>query len=185
MYKHILRFSMSGLMVLTLSVGASAQGAFTLGGSLQGMPDSVRVVLVDIEDPNGKRAVIAESMASGDSFELSGDVKSPRMCNLAFQRRSKKNGEYRTVFSTRLIADPARMTLSSELPYDSLRKVRGIERFMKVSGSKANDEFAEYIAQVSPAELREQEASYLSAHKYFESNDDKDTMAVYDALFSR
>lgn len=161
---------------------ASAQGAFSLSGSLKGMPDSVKVVLVDVEDPNGGRTILAETMATGDTFQLSGDVSSPRMCNLAFQRFSPKRGEYATVFSTRFMADPASIILSAELPFDSLRKVRDIERHIRVSGSKANDEFAEYIAQVSPAELAAQEAAYRSASKYFETNDNKDTMAVYDKI---
>lgn len=182
MYQSIIKFSMSGLLALTFSAGTSAQGAFSLSGSLKGIPDSVKVVLVDVEDPNGERTVLAETMATGDSFRLSGDVSSPRMCNLAFQRFSPKRGEYATVFSTRFMADPASITLSAELPFDSLRKVRDIERHIRVSGSKANDEFAEYIAQVSPAELAAQEAAYRSASKYFETNDNKDTMAVYDKV---
>lgn len=182
MYNNSIRFAMSGLLALTLSVGASAQKAFTLSGSLQGMPDSVKVVLVDVEDPNGERPVLAESMATGDSFALQGTVKSPRMCSLAFQRYSAKAGEYRTVFSSRLMADGCPMTLSSELPYDSLRNIRAIERHLLVKGSPVHDEFAEYITKVSPAEQRERDASYLSASKWFETNNNSDTMAVYNAL---
>lgn len=180
--KSNFRLSLSGLFVaLTLSVGTSAAaGGFTLRGTFAGMPDSLKVVLVDVEDPNGERPVLGEGMTSGGSFVINGEVKSPRMCNLAFQRYSAKAGKYRTSFSSRLMADAATMELSSALPYDSLRNVRDIERHIKVAGTKVHDEFAEYIAQVSQAEQNEREASYLSAHKYFESNDNPDTMAIYD-----
>lgn len=176
---------MSGLMALTLSVGAYADGAFSLSGSIKGLPDSLKVVITDIEDPNGKRPVLAEAMTASGSFLLNGDIKSPRMCSLSFKRYSAKAGEYRTVFSSRLMADACPMSLSSGLAYDSLRNVRTVERHLQVKGSEIHDQFAEYIARISDAEEREREASYQSAHKYFETNDNPDTMAVYDAAKKR
>ncbi|MDE6824608.1 MAG: DUF4369 domain-containing protein [Duncaniella sp.] len=80
MFKHLVSLSMSGLMALTLTVSSKAASEFSLKGSLAGMPDSVRVVLVDIEDPNGKREIIAEAMPKGGDFELKGNLKSTRMC---------------------------------------------------------------------------------------------------------
>ena len=170
--------SLSGLMALTLSIGAQGATGFSLSGSLQGMPDSVKVVLFNIEDPNGDVKKVAETMASGGSFNLAGDVKSPAMCKLAFQRFSPKRGEYLTVFSTRVMADNAPMTFSTPLSFDSLANVRPIETVVNIKGSKAADEFAEYIAQVSPAERRESDASYLSAQKYFDSNGNEDTVCL-------
>lgn len=172
---------MSGLMALTLTVSSKAASEFSLKGSLAGMPDSVRVVLVDIEDPNGKREIIAEAMPKGGEFELKGNLKSPRMCELAFQRYSPQREGYLTSISTRVMPEPGEMTFSTDLTFDSLRKSRGTEGLVKITGSKAHDEFCEYFAQVYPAEKKESDASYLSAKKYFDTNDNKDTMAVYNA----
>ncbi len=182
MNMNLIKMSLSGLMALTLSIGAQGATGFSLSGSLQGMPDSVKVVLFNIEDPNGDVKKVAETMASGGSFNLAGDVKSPAMCKLAFQRFSPKRGEYLTVFSTRVMADNAPMTFSTPLSFDSLANVRPIETVVNIKGSKAADEFAEYIAQVSPAERRESDASYLSAQKYFDSNGNEDTVAKYDVF---
>ena len=82
------------------------------------MPDSVRVVLVDIEDPNGKREIIAEAMPKGGDFELKGNLKSPRMCELAFQRYSPQREGYLTSISTRVMPEPGEMTFSTELTFD-------------------------------------------------------------------
>ncbi|MBD5301098.1 MAG: AhpC/TSA family protein [Bacteroides sp.] len=181
MFKHLVSLSMSGLMALTLTVSSKAASEFSLKGSLAGMPDSVRVVLVDVEDPNGKREIIAEAMPKGGDFELKGNLKSPRMCELAFQRYSPQREGYLTSISTRVMPEPGEMTFSTELTFDSLRKSRGTEGLVKITGSKAHDEFCEYFAQVYPAEKKESDASYLSAKKYFATNDNKDTMAVYNA----
>lgn len=182
MNMNLIKMSLSGLMALTLSIGAQGATGFSLSGSLQGMPDSVKVVLFNVEDPNGDVKKVAETMASGGSFNLAGDVKSPAMCKLAFQRFSPKRGEYLTVFSTRVMADNAPMTFSSPVSFDSLANVRPVETVVNIKGSKAADEFAEYIAQISPAERRESDASYLSAQKYFDSNGNEDTVAKYDVF---
>lgn len=169
-------------MTLSLTVQEANASDFTLKGSIAGVPDSVRVVLVDIEDPNGKRQVIAESPVDGNDFELTGELASPRMCELVFQRYSPKRGDYVRTIVSRMMPEPTSMTLSSEVTFDSLRNSRATEGLLKISGSGAHDEFMEYFAEVSPAERKESDASYLSACKFFETNDNPDTMAVYNAL---
>ena len=181
MLKHFFSLSLTGLIALSMTVPSKAASEFSLKGSLAGLPDSTRVALIDVEDPNGKRQVIAETMITGTDFELEGDLKSPRMCELAFQRYSPKREGYVTILSTRVMPEPAEMTFSTELTFDSLCNSRGVDGLVKVTGSKAHDEFCEYFAQVYPAERKESDASYLSAKKYFETNDNKDTMAVYNA----
>ena len=182
MNKHIISLSVSGLMALSPIVTSAATAGFTLKGDLAGMPDSVKVTLVDIEDPNDKQVLIAETFATGNSFQLSGELNSPRMCKLAFQRYSPKQDRYVNIFSTRVMPEPGAMTFSTALTFDSLRNSRDIEKLVQLSGSKAHDEFSEYIADVGSAERKESDASYLSAVKYFASNDNPDTMAVYNAL---
>lgn len=185
MNMNLIKMSLSGLMALTLSIGAQAAPGFSLRGTIKGMPDSVRVVLFDIEDPNGDVRKVAETMATADGFELSGELKSPAMCKLSFQRFNHKVGDYTSVFSTRVMADNAPMTFSTTLSLDSLRNINVPEEAIRIEGTKVADEFAEYISQLTPAEQRERDATYLSARMYFDSNGNEDTVAKYDVLKNR
>lgn len=182
MQLNLLKTSLSGLMALTLSASLSAQTNFSLKGSIPGMPDSLRVVLTDVEDPNGDFRTVATSFVSNGAFELKGDLKAPAMCNLYVQRYVPSRDEYATSFSTRVMAEPGAMTLTSALPLDSLLKVRDTERHVKVDGSRSHAQFDRYIEALMDTELKEKAASYLSAEKYFSSHGNEDTVAKYDAI---
>lgn len=174
--------SLSGLMALTLSASLSAQTNFRLKGSISGMPDSLRVVLTDVEDPNGDFRTVATSFVSNGAFELNGDLKAPAMCTLYVQRYVPSRDEYATSFSTRVMAEPGAMMLSTEVPFDSLRNKRDVERHVRIDGSRSHSQFDSYLKTLMDLELKEKEAGYLSAKKYFASNGNEDTIVKYDAI---
>lgn len=169
-------------MALTLSASLSAQTNFSLKGSIPGIADSLKVVLNDIEDPNGDVRNVATAFVSDGAFVLTGDLKAPTMCNLSVRRYIPDRDEYMPVFSTRVMAEPGAMTLTSALPFDSLLKVRDTERHVKVDGSRSHAQFDRYIEALMDTELKEKAASYLSAEKYFASHANEDTVIKYDAI---
>lgn len=172
----------SGTFVALFAVQAFAQAPFSLSGKIEGMPDSLRITLVDVEDPNGKTVELAQTNTGNGRFELSGEVKSPRMCKLFFQRYSPEQDRYGNMMSVRMMIDPSRLSVTAPVTFDSLMNTRVVESVMKVSGSKVADEYAEYVAAVNSAERKMDYASYMNAAKYFESNDDRDTVRKYTAL---
>lgn len=182
MQLNLLKTSLSGLMALTLSATLSAQTNFSLKGSIPGMADSLRVVLTDVEDPNSEYRTVGSAVVSNGAFELKGDLKAPTMCTLYVQRYVPSRDEYATSFSTRVMAEPGAMTLSTEVPFDSLPEMRDRERHIKISGSRSHSQFDSYIAALMDTELKEKAASYLSASKYFASNGNEDTIVKYDAI---
>ncbi len=182
MQLNLLKTSLSGLMALTLSASLSAQTNFSLKGSIPGMPDSLRVVLTDVEDPNGDVRTVGSALVRNGGFEITGELKAPAVCRLSVQRYVPSQQEFRTAFSARVMAEPGTMSLTCALPFDSLREARDIERHISITGSRSHSQFDSYIAALMDTELKEKAASYLSASKYFASNGNEDTIAKYDAI---
>lgn len=177
-----MKLGLSGLLALTMTLPTYAQGKFTLSGNIKGLPDSVKLVLADIEDPNGDVRNLASVNPSNGKFELAGEVKSPTMCKLYFQRFSPKREEYVPLMSVRMMIDPSLLTINTPLDFDSLLNVRDIEMAMKVGGSKTADEYAEYMSAVNDTERKMKDAGYLSAEKYFDTHADPDTVKKYNAI---
>lgn len=174
--------SLSGLMALTLSASLSAQTNFSLKGSIPGMPDSLRVVLTDVEDPNGDVRTVGSALVRNGGFEITGELKAPAVCRLSVQRYVPSQQEFRTAFSARVMAEPGTMSLTCALPFDSLREARDIERHISIDGSRSHSQFDRYIEALMDTELKEKAASYLSAEKYFASHANEDTVIKYDAI---
>lgn len=183
MYKSIIKSPLSWLMAMTVSFQAcTAPTEFTISGHIDGMPDSIKVTLLDIEDPNGEFKVIADTLVANGSFTLKGSVKSPVMCQLSFSRYNPGKDRYGRLISTRMMAENADIQVSSTIGFDSLVNVRSCEPFFKIEGSKANRELCEYLDFIHDAEMDERDKSYLSAAKYFETNDNPDSMVIYNAM---
>lgn len=177
-----LKISLAGLFTLA-ALTVSAQGGFVVKGSLAAVPDSARVVLVDVEDPNENFEELAVGPVSGGVFELKGSVKGPRMCSLRFQRPDRKmEAGYRTSFSVPLIVENCEINVASTVPYDTLVS-RGSKRGeLTVTGGEAQRQYDEYARYVAEARKKSEDIGYLGAKKYFDSNADEDTVAKYDAL---
>ena len=176
---------MKNYRMLTLTLGAVcalsavAEGGFTLSGTLPGVNDSVKVVLVNAERDKAQK--IAEVVTTDGTFTLADSVKMPTLCKLNIQTRSK-NGEFRTRTSPRLMVENTDMKVSFLASLDSMSNSYVSETLIGVEGSKAQSQFKEYLDACLSAERKADNASYMSAKKYFESNADKDTMMKYNVL---
>ncbi|TGY77000.1 TlpA disulfide reductase family protein [Lepagella muris] len=174
MIKNIM---LAGGLAMLMCLPTSAQGKFSLTGNVKGMPDSVRVVLMDVEDPNGEYVELAKTNPKGGAFTLSGDIKSPRMGSLLFQVYNKKDESYRTRVSTPVMLDASALTLECMCDFDSIYG----KRDFKVSGSDIMRQFNEYLSAIEEKERQNDSVSYLSARKYFDTNANPDTVRKYNA----
>ena len=176
---------MKNYRMLTLTLGAVcvlsavAGGGFTLSGTLPGVNDSVKVVLVNAERDKAQK--IAEVVTTDGTFTLADSVKMPTLCKLNIQTRGK-NGEFRTRTSPRLMVENTDMKVSFLASLDSMSNSYVSETLIGVEGSKAQSQFKEYLDACLSAERKADNASYMSAKKYFESNDNRDTVMKYTAL---
>lgn len=155
---------------------------FTLKGMLEGLPDSIKVTISDIEDPNGKTVKLAETMTANGTFELNGSTTSPRMCELNFSRYNEKQQQFQRFLTVPMMVENAIYTFKSPLNLDSLLNMRYPSYMIQVTGAQAQEQFNNYREYTRDAYTAAQDASYLNASKYFESNDNRDTMIKYGAL---
>ncbi|MDE6204645.1 MAG: AhpC/TSA family protein [Duncaniella sp.] len=161
------------------AVSAIAADRFTIKGVVPGVSDSTKIVLIKAEQE--KKEKIAEVFTTDGSFVIDGSVKMPSLCELAVMRRNKR-GDFGTATSPRIMVENSDINVRFTQPLDSLVSSYTPERLMEVNGSEAHREFVEYIAKCGDAELKSKLAGYRHAEKYFETNDNPDTMAVYKAL---
>lgn len=175
------KYSFIGLLTMAVSAPAAGQDGFTVTGSIEAIPDSIKVVLSDVEDPNGDVVKLAEAFTSAGAFSLKGSVKTPKMCRLSFRRKNTQ-GDYRNIFSVPLMVENTALALSSPVGFDSLLNVTLPEHIMDISGGKAQEEFRDYVRASADAQLKAKKMSYLEAKKYFDSNADEDTVAKYSRL---
>ena len=113
--------------VLTFAGAAetAAQESFTITGSFSQLPDSMRVVLNNVEGQESKK--IAETMLTGGKFTLTGSVKSPTMCELHIQQYKKKRQGYGDVFDEiRMMMENTAYSVASDQNREALRKVRNM-----------------------------------------------------------
>lgn len=176
------KLALSGLMTLAVCIPSVAQSPFSLSGKIDGMPDSIRIKLIDVEDPNENFVELAQTNPKGGAFELKGEMKAPTMCKLFFQKYNPDQDQYRAVMSIRMMIDPSKLTMAAPFDFDSLLNMRDREEVMTVSGSKIADQYLEYREFIKDAERKRDNAANLSASKYFESNDNPDTTRKYNAI---
>ena len=92
---NLLKTILAGCVASCGMFPAMAQTGFTLKGTIEGLPDSVKVALVttDIgERGNGK--LLCETVVADQSFELRGEVQSPQLCKLQFRRLNPKTKRF-------------------------------------------------------------------------------------------
>lgn len=166
-------------------VPAAAQSVqeLIIKGKISGLPDSLKVTLVNQEVEEGKKE--CEGFTAGGAFALRGRVDYPVFCKLNILRYNAKVKRYVTVVSVPLMAENTAMTLTSSVPFDSLAKADYSfkqEKLLRLSGGKALEEWDAYRKEVYELDKNATLAGYKAANKYFETMDNPDSMRVYDAL---
>lgn len=169
-----------GLFMCASSLMAQSEQGFTIKGSLQGLPDSLKVKLVDIESGEQNR-IIAESDINNGNFMLKGSVPNVRLCELMFYKNNNTGYSHATI-KVRMMVENTPMTVSSDVTYDSIVNAdysQKQEMLLKVKGGKASAEFDDYKKELNSIELTAKKVGYKAASKYFETSDNPDTMKIY------
>lgn len=101
-----------GLLMCASSIMAQSGQKFIIKGSLQGLPDSLKVKLIDTENDEQNKT-IAESDISNGCFILEGSVPNTRLCELIFTRKGKQSGYDISTIRVRIPVENAPITISS------------------------------------------------------------------------
>lgn len=182
--KSILKYSFAAAAMLTIAESASAKGTFTLKGNIEELPDSMKVYVLEVGDPNDRNATFAKESPKGGTFALTGEILRPGMAKLAFAAYNTETEDDRIVFSVPFFIEATDYTVSTPMNYADVRKAvrSGDESAVTVKGGKAQDEYLQYCAEIKDVKERAEQAAFKSASKYFETNNNKDTMRKYDAI---
>lgn len=169
----------AALVIGSVSPALGAGDRFTISGVVPGVNDSTRIVLMNVERDEAVK--IAETVTTDGSFTLSESVKMPSLCKLSIMTKNNK-GRYMTLTSPRMMVENVDMKIEFPHSLDSMSHSYAPETLIKVNGSEAARQFAEYLDRCSAAEVKSNRAGYKQAEKWFETNDDRDTMAKYKSL---
>lgn len=182
--KSIFKYSFAAAAFMAFAGPVSAKGTFTFRGHIEGLPDSMRVYVMEEGDPNGKNATFAEGAPKDGTFSLTGEILRPGMAKLAFMAYDPEYETYRSTLSIPFFIEGADYTVSTTMNYADMRKAyrSGDESAVAIKGGKAHDEYMQYCAEIKEVKERADQAAYKSASKYFETSANKDTMRKYDAI---
>lgn len=178
--KTIASLSISAALVIgSVSSALAAGDRFSISGVVPGVNDSTRIVLMNIE--RDEPVKIAEAVTTDGAFTLSECVKMPSLCKLSIMTK-RKDGLFHSRTAPRMMVDNAVMKIEFLQPLDSMANSYAPESLIKVEGSEAGRQFAEYLDRCLDAEVKSKLAGYNSANKWFETKNDRDTMAKYKAI---
>lgn len=177
--KKIASLSISAALVIGSVSLALAGDRFTISGVISGISDSTKVVLFNAEREQAEK--ITEVFTTDGSFTLTDTVKMPTLCKLSVMTKGR-DGRFFPRTSPRMMVENTDLKVVFTQSLDSLANSYAPESLMKVEGGVANSQFAEYLAACSEAEVKAKRAGYKSAEKWFETNNNKDTMAIYEGL---
>jgi len=177
--KKIASLSISAALVIGSVSPALAGDRFTISGVISGISDSTKVVLFNAEREKAEK--ITEVFTTDGSFTLAGTVKMPSLCKLSVMTKGR-DGRFFPRTSPRMMVENTDLKVVFTQSLDSLANSYAPESLMTVEGGVANSQFAEYLAACSEAEVKAKKAGYKSAEKWFETNNNKDTMAIYEGL---
>lgn len=124
-----------------LALQAQEKNNFLLRGTLTGLPDSMRVSLVDAEQK--KTVVLCDTVPADGAFVLEARVEHPTYCQLCFRRYNAKRGGYYNYASIYMMADGGNMAFNSRVTLDSLSRSYQPELLADIEGTTAQEEFDE------------------------------------------
>lgn len=137
------------LLLAALGGSMSASAQFSLSGRIDGMPDSLRVTVVNVENPD-KATLLCETAPQGGTFTLASDslVRST-LCELRVMRRNPKVGRFIMLYSTRFLASATAMQ-AAPVSMDALEaaaKDSRTEQAFKISGGQAQADWRKAMGE--------------------------------------
>ncbi|WP_302573896.1 TlpA disulfide reductase family protein [uncultured Duncaniella sp.] len=169
------------LFAIVGELSVLAAEGFSIKGFIPNVTDSVRIVIKNAENID-ETEILAKGMTADGHFLLTGNVKYPVLSRISFSKHNRKSGRNMIVTEVEMMLENADYKVDARVHADSLGKSYEPEKNFSIAGAAAQSEFDEYMDVVGDIRLRAKLAGYEHASKYFESNDNPDTMAVYDAL---
>lgn len=137
------------LLLAALGGSMSASAQFSLSGRIDGMPDSLRVTVVNVENPD-KATLLCETAPQGGTFTLASDsLVRPTLCELRVMRRNPKVGRFIMLYSTRFLASATAMQ-AAPVSMDALEaaaKDSRTEQAFKISGGQAQADWRKAMGE--------------------------------------
>lgn len=174
---------LSYLLAASICMPMSAE-KFDFSGYIKGLPDSVKVVLLNLENPDKEANEITSSKPQHGHFSLSGDIKSPIMTSLVFQTYNSQHDMMVPAISIDLMLEPSDMKLTTPISYDSLKsRPKGYSIYdVTLEGGKVTSEYNQYLKEIKEKYLKARAASLLKVDKYFATHANPDTVRLYNGL---
>ena len=122
--------------------------------------------------------VICDTIITDNAFTLTGVAEKPVMAKLSFKKMNRRSYPITVDF----VLENGEYTVNSDVSFDSISNSYQPEEIVNIKGGKLQDQYLEYFNTLKDVELASRKAGYLHAQKWFNTNNNPDTMAVYDAL---
>ncbi len=166
--KHIF---LAALLLSGSSVQAQTQVSIT--GEIAGLTDSCKVSLVDEEGYEPKSLGMAKF--KGGSFSFTAEIKAPRMVTLNISTVSAQSGKWTKNASIRTMLDgsPVVVKIDGEVIQKASRNiatealVNQAGSGITITGGKAMQQYAEYLAFIRSTEWAAQTLSRAEAEAWF------------------
>ena len=168
-----------GAIAQNNQTGAPIGGPFTLRGAIEGLPDSIKVVLYNVEME--QRVKIAETFPKEGRFEIKAEVPGITLCQLAFAKFNPKQEGYYPQFSVRMMAGDGDLSVQTDRTYAQLAEGDRAQDVIDVKGGNAQDQYREFLKAIEKEAAAERKASVAATNKWFETYNNPDTMRIYEA----
>ena len=172
--KKYMKQILSLLAAAAVSAAASAQ-SFALKVSVSGMADSIKVVVTDDENPDGK--ALGSAVALGGNVTVEGNTRMPRLAAVSIFTKTSK-GKWGREAQLRLMVDTTHISISiDKAVLDSDMRYKQKETLAIVKAGQANEAYQKFLDLMRPAELTADSLSYAAAAAWFDSHGDDEKTA--------
>ena len=157
-----------------VSAAASAQ-SFALRVSVSGMADSIKVVVADDENPDGK--ALGSAAAQGGNVTVEGNTRMPRLAAVSIFTKTSK-GKWGRDAQLRLMVDTAHISISiDKAVLDRDMPYKQKETLATVKAGQANEAYQNYLAYMRDMDLLADSLSYAEAKAWFDNDGDESKYA--------
>lgn len=173
------------LLLLAAAFGSmSASAQFRLSGHIGGMPDSLRLAVVNVENPDNTRLICTTYPTDGAFTLMSDSLTQPTVCELRLQRHAPKMERFTTLCSARFVASahPMQLEPTTMKALEDASDDYRTEQAMRITGGEAQEGWNTYLAELFETERAAKLAGYKQAQVYFDTNNNPDSVRKYRIL---
>lgn len=173
------------LLLLAAAFGSLPVSAqFRLSGHIGGMPDSLRLAVVNVENPDNTRLICTTYPTDGAFTLMSDSLTQPTVCELRLQRHAPKMERFTTLCSARFVASahPMQLEPTTMKALEDASDDYRTEQAMRITGGEAQEGWNTYLNEVFETERAAKLAGYKQAQVYFDTNNNPDSVRKYRIL---